>query len=267
MSSPNQVLSVARSQLGIVEGPRANEVKFNDWYYGRHIYGSSYAWCAVFVSWVAAVAGATAVIPKHAYTPSGAAWFQARGRWGSTPRVGAVVYFRWPGMGRISHVGLVEAVRSDGSIVTIEGNTDAQGSRTGGRVMRKIRRSYIAGYGYPNYDGSTPPVTIPPTPATPAAGRLAVDGDLGPATIARLQQSLNRTGGRPVLTVDGRFGPASKRALQARLNHTNPPVAVDGQIGRQTVRALQRNVGAQVDIVWGPATTKALQSTLNRREL
>lgn len=111
-------------------------------------------------------------------------------------------------------------------------------------------------------DGGAP--TPPPSPSRP---QLVVDGDFGPLTIERLQQSLNITGANPVLVVDRDFGPMTKRALQARLNKTNPPVAVDGDIGPQTVKALQRNVGATVDGDWGPQTTRALQVALNAREL
>lgn len=267
MASVQQVLAVAAHEvdLHVVEMPRgSNCVKYNDWYYGRHVSGSQYAWCAAFVSWVAAMSGAANVIPRHAYTVSGASWFQSQGAWGATPRVGAIVYFRWPGIGRISHVGIVESIRPDGSIVTIEGNTDEQGGRTGGCVMRKIRHAYIAGYGYPAYGGQSS--VIPPY-APAQAGKLVVDGDFGPATVRRLQQSLNSTGARPGLAVDGGFGPMSKRALQGRLHQTNGPVAVDGVLGPQTTRALQRNVGASVDGQWGPMTTSALQRTLNARNL
>lgn len=43
----------------------------------------------------------------------------------------------------------MERVLGDGSIATIEGNTDSPSGHTGGRVMRKLRRTGIAGYGYP----------------------------------------------------------------------------------------------------------------------
>jgi hypothetical protein len=37
------------------------------------------------------------------------------------------------------HTGFVVTARSDGSIQTIEGNSDASGSRTGGSVVRQVR--------------------------------------------------------------------------------------------------------------------------------
>ena len=152
------VVSVARSQIGVKESPAgSNKVKYSAWY------GMVGPWCAMFVSWCAAQAKATTIIPKHAYTPSGAAWFKSRGQWYSRGKVGDIIYFQWPGMGRISHVGIVEAVHSDGSYTTIEGNTDSAGGRTGGRVMRQRRSRYISGFGRPKYgSGVTPP--RPPTP-------------------------------------------------------------------------------------------------------
>jgi hypothetical protein len=147
MTTAAQVVSVARSQLGYKEG-RNNDTKYGRWYGLNHN-----PWCAMFVSWVAAKAGATKIIPKHAYTPAGAQWFKNRGQWYSKPRVGDIVYFDFPndGVGRISHVGIVESVLSDGSIITIEGNTNGAGSREGDGVYRKKRKVGIKGYGRPKY--------------------------------------------------------------------------------------------------------------------
>lgn len=236
------VLSVARSQLGYQEAS-GNRTKYGAWY---GLDGN--AWCAMFVSWCAYKAGCAEIIPKHAYTPSGAQWFRDKGQWHSSPKVGDVVYYEWPGMGRISHVGFVESVRSDGSIVALEGNTNPGGaSRTGGGVYRVVRRSYIAGYGRPKY-------AAPAFETKPKDGKLTVDGDFGSQTIQALQRVIK-------VTADGEFGPKSKVALQKHLG-----VTADGAIGSGTVRALQRHVGLtgeDVDGVWGSQTTKALQKALN----
>lgn len=253
------LLNVARAELGYREQPPgSNRTRYGAWY-GL----DGQPWCAMFVSWCAAKAGAADIIPKHAYTPSGAGWFKRRGQWGGQPRVGAIVYFKWPGMGRIAHVGIVESVREDGVIVCLEGNTDDAGGRTGGRVMRHVRRAHIAGYGYPAYaqPGRTAApagqprakVPRPRKPVTPAV--LVVDGELGPATTKALQRALG-------VTADGEIGPVTIRALQ-RLLGTRP----DGELGPITVRALQRRVGATPDGEWGPATTRALQRALNAGRL
>jgi hypothetical protein len=130
------MLKVARSQIGYREGAN-NNTKYGRWYKLNH-----QPWCAMFVSWVAAKSGAGKVVPKFAYCPSGAAWFRKRKRWGQKPKVGAIVFFKFSG--KIDHVGIVEARRKGGGIVTIEGNTSDA-------VRRRVRRTHIAGYGYPAY--------------------------------------------------------------------------------------------------------------------
>jgi len=80
------------------------------------------------------------------------------------------------------------------------------------------------------------------------------------------------------LVVDGKFGPNTIKALQKAVGatadgeygpHTKVAlqrhlhVHADGVVGPVTVRALQRKVGAHADGVWGPKTTAALQRALN----
>lgn len=243
MTTAEQVLAVARAELGVVEGPGSNNVKYNTWFYGGPVKGDNYAWCAVFVSWVAANSGAVDLFPRSGYCPSVVAAWKAKGQWGTTPRVGAQVVFEWPSMGRPCHTGIVESVRPDGSVVTIEGNTDVAGGRTGGRVMRQVRRANIVGYGYPAYENA---------PRPPAAPRgLAVDGEFGPDTCRRLQAVVG-------VRQDGEYGPDTKHALQRWLG-----VSADGVVGPKTIRALQQRCGARVDGVWGPDTVRHLQSYLN----
>ena len=167
-----QVLAVARKELGVKESPpSSNKVKYTKWY------GMTGAWCAMFVSWVAAHSGATAIIPRHAFTPDGVKWFKSRGQYYSKGKVGDIIYFEWPGMGRVSHVGIVEAVHSDGSYTTIEGNTDSAGGRTGGKVMRQRRKKYIDGFGRPKYGtGTTPPKPPSATEDFEMMGRIEVKG-------------------------------------------------------------------------------------------
>lgn len=142
-----RLLKVMRSQIGYAEGAN-NDTKYGRWY------GLNFQpWCAIFVSWCVAKAGCQGIIPKHAYTPAGAQWFKDRDAWGQTPRVGALVYYDTAGLGRISHVGVVEKVLPGGRWYAIEGNTNAAGSREG-RVVRRQLRSVVGnkgGFGYPDY--------------------------------------------------------------------------------------------------------------------
>lgn len=146
------LLRRARQDLGYSENPPgSNRNKFSD-SWGQ----PPEPWCADAVTRWLADAGALDV-PRSSYTPALAIAYADAGRFGRDPHPGAVVFFQWPGMGRIAHVGVVEGVRPDGSIVTIEGNTDEAGGRTGGKVMRKVRRANIAGYGYPKYAAAAAP--------------------------------------------------------------------------------------------------------------
>lgn len=152
------MLGAARSQLNYHEG-RNNASKFGAWY-GM----DNEPWCDMFMAWCAQQAGDLANVGKFAYTPSHLAWFRSKGKFSTTPQRGALVFFKWPGeKAACSHIGLVETVRSDGTIVTIEGNI-------GDRVQRLVRRSYIVGYGHPNYsDNDIAPgggVHIPSYPGT-----------------------------------------------------------------------------------------------------
>lgn len=59
---------------GLIEGPRSNETVFNDWYYGRKVFGKAFPWCATFQSYGFYHAGmpTPATITKgFAYTPVG----------------------------------------------------------------------------------------------------------------------------------------------------------------------------------------------------
>ena len=48
----SDVLRVACGELGIKEQPaNSNRVKYNAWYYGKDVSGSSYPWCMAFVQW------------------------------------------------------------------------------------------------------------------------------------------------------------------------------------------------------------------------
>lgn len=228
------LLAKAASQIG---GYFPGNSPYGEWYankVGNSVYRNA-QYCAMFVSWCAEQVGLLGnVIPLHAYTPSGAAWFKARKQF--TPGVrgihrGAIWYSSNAGLGRVSHVGFVERVYADGSFDTIEGNTSitAAGSQNNGRrVARKRRNSAgsLGGYASPAYPTSVTPAPTPtPTPVPPVTGSAEnvkvqeflrgvglysglIDGVNGPMqkqSVAKFQTDANRFGDAG-LRVDSDFG-------------------------------------------------------------
>lgn len=249
------VLNRARTQLGTGESPQnSNRTPYGAWYGWQGV-----SWCDIFISWLFGqfAGGLDLIGGKNAYTPSHAAWFKAHGRWGSTPRVGAIAFFDFPdSVKRIQHVGIVEKVLSGSYVQTIEGNTgpgDAGSQDNGDGVYRRVRHvSYIVGYGYPDYSAAGLVKPAPGATKERKTAPLLVDGVWGKATTRALQRFLG-------LKDDGVIGPVTRKALQRWLG-----VTADGSWGRVTRRALQRKLGVRADGAWGKDTVRALQRYLNR---
>ena len=154
------LLDVASRNVGFIEGPD-NENPYAE--VAGHV--PNQPWCASFV--VACFKRAGVELFGHsAYTPTFANAFKTAGAWGHEGKPGDVVFFEWPSMGRIAHVGIVEKRNEDGSYVCIEGNTDVAGGRTGGRVMRQLRRANIAGFGRPVYAAAPAKKAVPKKAST-----------------------------------------------------------------------------------------------------
>ena len=160
-SAEQAVLDVGRSQIGVRETP-----------VNRQKYGSAYgangvAWCQQFAWWVMREAGCGALVPKSASTIATYDWFKQRGQAPKEPRPGDLVFFNWRDGSRAwpmpQHVGIVEHVNSDGSLTTLEGNTQTgtSGNQSdGGGVWRRARAAspYVVGYGRPLYSAAPPPL-------------------------------------------------------------------------------------------------------------
>jgi cell wall-associated NlpC family hydrolase len=158
LPTATDALKVALSQVGTTEDA-AGGSKFNQWFmsspYARADVDrdggsiSDYAnasWCDMFVTWVGAQAGVKGM-GGDAFTPAHARWFRDHDRWGTVPKPGAVVFFSWNGSGidNIDHVGLVIKDNHDGTIRTVEGNTD------NAVKIRTRSTDSVVGYGYPDY--------------------------------------------------------------------------------------------------------------------
>ena len=158
MPTVNQVLALAQSQVGTTEyPPNSNNVVYNTAYYGKEVSGSNYPWCAVFVWWVFAQFN-PCLVKKTASCIDMGQWFKDNGKWGATPHVGDVVFFKFNTNSRwTNHVGIVKEVLDGGAkIITIEGNTSQSSDDNGGAVMERTRTSNIVGYGRPAYSSEEP---------------------------------------------------------------------------------------------------------------
>ena len=153
METANELLGIAREQIGVKESPPgSNKVKYNTWYYGREVSGAAYPWCMVFVQWVFEQAG----VKLPVRTASCGALMRAAkaaGCWVTgNYQPGDVVIYDFPGGAATDHCGIVESV--DGtSISAIEGNTSSASDADGGAVERRARKfSQIVGAVRPSYD-------------------------------------------------------------------------------------------------------------------
>lgn len=154
MPTSKQIIDYETSQVGVTEyPPNSNDVIFNTAYYGHEVSGSDYPWCCVF-QWYCFNQFQPCLIKKTASCQDLAQWFKDNGKWGSTAKVGAVVFFKFNTNSRwTNHVGLVIEVMDGGAkIKTIEGNTSVNSDDNGGAVMVRTRSSNIVGYGYPAYE-------------------------------------------------------------------------------------------------------------------
>lgn len=92
-------------------------------------------WCSAFVYWCHIRAGVSIPGPARSYAWS-PTWFKSH--LVDEPASGDVFGIYFKELGRIGHVGIVSKV--DGSFIeTIEGNTNADGSREGNGVWKKRR--------------------------------------------------------------------------------------------------------------------------------
>lgn len=125
MGQRERIVEIAKSQVGYTEGNN-NWTKYGEWY------GMQDEWCDIFISWCSHEAGiSTDIIPKEAYVPATANWFDARHlyknaeSWGGhyVPVKGDLILFDWDRTSISDHIGIIEDVNGR-RIYTIEGNRE-----------------------------------------------------------------------------------------------------------------------------------------------
>lgn len=134
------IVSTAKSQIGVMELTGKNDGPEVEAYLAVTALGKGYPWCAAFVSWT--LVQCDVHNPKSAWSPS---WFPnsktiyTKGlKQKIPPQPGDVLGLYYSNLGRIGHVGIVEDW-GESWCVSVEGNTNEAGSRSGDGVYRKRR--------------------------------------------------------------------------------------------------------------------------------
>lgn len=161
MAKASDVLNVARSYIGVKESPRnSNNVIFNTDYYGRKVSGSQYSWCVTFCWDVFRLANASKLFyngKKSASATTVMNYYKSTGQIVKNPQAGDLVFFQFDKDAYADHIGIVESVKPNGSVVTIEGNTSITSNDNGGKVMRRTRaRKLIMAFARPKYEAEKP---------------------------------------------------------------------------------------------------------------
>ena len=267
MSKPSDIVSIALAELGYKEkasnaslDDKTANAGANNWTkYARDLAAAGYyngnkngfAWCDVFVDWVffkayGAVEGQRIQCqtgPLGAGCVFSAQYYQQKGRYDKTPRVGDQVFFQTGG--QIGHTGIVVDVTAS-TIVTVEGNSSDQVKKN----TYNRSNSNIAGYGHPLYsnadeDPPKEPVEDEPAPVAVSCNvalPLLKRGDTG-VTVKNAQTLLiakgypcggRYSGGRE--NPDGDYGPTTENSVKNFQSIRK--LQADGKIGTDTWKAL-----------------------------
>ena len=144
----NDVLNVARADLGYTESPAgSNKTKFGQWY-GL----DGQPWCMMAVQYWFDKAGMP--LPyKTASCPAMVDYAQKVKKWYTGDfKPGDVVLYNFNSTPGADHVGIVESATAAG-VTAIEGNTSLSSDDNGGAVMRRYRaNNVILGVYRPDYE-------------------------------------------------------------------------------------------------------------------
>ncbi|WP_139420978.1 CHAP domain-containing protein [Chryseobacterium mulctrae] len=150
MSLNSLSLKIAQSQNGVQEVPKnSNAGPAVESYLKSVGLGKGYAWCMAFVYWSVKEASKQLNTETPLIKTAGVLrqWNEITPKMKVTksPKSGDIFIMDY-GKGQ-GHTGFVVEVRADGSLKTIEGNTNDEGSREGYEVAYRIRKqSAIKGY-------------------------------------------------------------------------------------------------------------------------
>lgn len=140
-----RILAAARGEIGTLEsGNNRGAVLKYPQAFGR----GAEPYCADFTSWVMQQAGGRMNDP---YCPSIVNQLKRDGNWKgkSNPQPGDLVLFDWDGDRVADHIGIVERVNPDGTLTTIEANTENPQTGQQGVWRRTRTLGTVLGFGAP----------------------------------------------------------------------------------------------------------------------
>ena len=272
MSDIEAFIEIATEELGYLEkktndkleSKKENAGTNNYTKYGKWIGLNGQPWCHSFVSWCANEAGiSSSVIPKTGGTHFGANWFMDKKQFikpskDNPPKRGDLMYHD-SGKGK-GHVGIVIAYNGNGTVTTIEGNTNNAGSREGTVVTKKERKfSYIWGFGRPKYSGTSSEVETNP----------------GKEETKKEETKKKETGkgnnGNSNSTLQRGSKGTKVEELQKNLIYLKyDPKGADGSFGTNTEKAViafQKANGLKPDGIVGPKTQAMLDKLVNEKKI
>lgn len=151
MATAEQILTIARAEIGVRESPAGS----NRQKYGKAYGWDGVAWCAIFVWWCFHKAGVEKLLP----TKTASCWqmmdaAKKAGLWVTSGyHPGDVLIYKF---GASYHTGICESV-SGNTVTAIEGNTGINNNANGGAVMRRKRSvAFVKGAVRPKYDATKP---------------------------------------------------------------------------------------------------------------
>ena len=181
---------------------------------------------------------ATTSVHGWAYVPFMANDFLNAGRYDRNPKPGDIVIFDFGDGEGQAHVGVVESVLDDDTVITLEGNA--------GNQLKRLRRSMgiIDGFGHPPYGSGPGPVG--PSGGGGGGRPLLKRGSAGDA-VGRLQELLDGFGFAQPGDTFKIFGDATHTAVQDF--QRSKGLDDDGEVGPLTWGALGPGPGSDAGSV------------------
>lgn len=180
MTTANDILTRARSKIGVTEHPRGSNC--NE--FGARYGFNCVQWCSEFVWDTFNACGIDLkreVAGGYAQCSAALAGFRRKG-WvlgnKREARGGDIVFYDFTGIGVTHHTGIFERSSSFSTFYAIEGNTSDRGSQTNGGAVLHKQRGWGSVLAVARYPLGGPPVTTPgPFPSPSPIQQLPPDDD------------------------------------------------------------------------------------------